>query len=285
MNDVINNSYAVGIGTRNLVLNTLGKVYVRVGDRYHELEFIKNGQVDHTLINNDLPDILVIDSRTELDNMQYPGDGKVVVSNDDGLWTTENGGFREFDFSRSINSLELEELSVVGPIQIDVANEAPFVINSTEMVRNLNTEFLGGIHFSEFPRRGTFQTIRGQWIFNNNTWFHTITVENEVVDNSRNIVIDFMNSSITVRDLTVTGTANLAVPPSATIQPLTIIKPDSTSVVYDGSSPITVDLSSPSTQQPLTIRLYNSVGLLINTVVYDGTTPEYIDVVLPPGGL
>lgn len=36
---IINNSYFVGVAGRNLVLQTLGRVYVQVKDKYYELKF------------------------------------------------------------------------------------------------------------------------------------------------------------------------------------------------------------------------------------------------------
>ena len=38
---IINNSYTVGVNGRNLVLNTLGRLYVKVRDRYYEIDFKK----------------------------------------------------------------------------------------------------------------------------------------------------------------------------------------------------------------------------------------------------
>ena len=40
--NIINNSQVLGSLNKDLVLNTLGKVYIRSGDRYYELDFQKN---------------------------------------------------------------------------------------------------------------------------------------------------------------------------------------------------------------------------------------------------
>ena len=36
---IINNSHAIGVDTRNLVLKTRGSLHVKVGDRYYEIDF------------------------------------------------------------------------------------------------------------------------------------------------------------------------------------------------------------------------------------------------------
>jgi len=88
MDSIINNSYVVGVGGRNLVLSTLGRIYVKVGDRYTELDFNKlvNSQGSSSGSTEEkLPDIIVIDSQNDLASLEFPGNNKIVISNDNNL--------------------------------------------------------------------------------------------------------------------------------------------------------------------------------------------------------
>ena len=56
--ELINNSQILGSGSTDLILNTRGKIYVKVGDRFYELNFKNEGNnsgqsiINNTTINN-----------------------------------------------------------------------------------------------------------------------------------------------------------------------------------------------------------------------------------------
>jgi hypothetical protein len=77
MNDIINNSYIIGIGTRNLVLNTLGRIYIKVKDRYYEFDFRKQFGEEISI-----PNIIIVKNEQEVSNLTYPGDNKLIISED-----------------------------------------------------------------------------------------------------------------------------------------------------------------------------------------------------------
>lgn len=49
---LINNSQILGSGSTDLILNTRGKIYVKVGDRFYELDFKNEGNKESSITNN-----------------------------------------------------------------------------------------------------------------------------------------------------------------------------------------------------------------------------------------
>jgi hypothetical protein len=93
--NIINNSQILGSLDQNLVLNTLSKIYVRVGDKYHELNFIdqqKNNEFSDTkdpIIQTSGSNIIIVSDISEL---SYPGDDKfIIASNGPEFYITKNG--------------------------------------------------------------------------------------------------------------------------------------------------------------------------------------------------
>ena len=108
--NILNNSQVVGSLGKNLVLNTLSKIYVRVGDRYYELDFLnKNTEKDEiskedtTHYNRD-----VIITKT-ISGLDYPGDNKLVITNDGKFFITDNGKYK--DITPVIDNTSDESLS------------------------------------------------------------------------------------------------------------------------------------------------------------------------------
>lgn len=91
---IINNSYVVGVNGRNLVLNTLGRLYVKVRDRYYEIDF-KN------LINSEKEEVkkesnlIIEDEKIDVNQYKYPGDNKIIISLDGGFYVCKDNKITE----------------------------------------------------------------------------------------------------------------------------------------------------------------------------------------------
>lgn len=87
---IINDSYAIGVDTRNLVLKTRGTLHVKVGDRYYEIDFrnLAGSKEDEEKTKEDY--IISVDSKNEVEKMEYPGDNKLIVGLDGSLFVTKN---------------------------------------------------------------------------------------------------------------------------------------------------------------------------------------------------
>jgi len=100
--NIINNSEVLGSLSKDLVLNTLGKVYIRVGDRYHELDFKsviqknEDPEIKEIIEEEKDSDVLIVNS---ISNLEYPGDNKLVVSLDGNFFATINGKFKPINKS------------------------------------------------------------------------------------------------------------------------------------------------------------------------------------------
>lgn len=90
---IINESHAIGIDTRNLVLKTRGTLHVKVGEQYYEIDF-RNLKSDNTTEEKD-DYILSINSKKDLEELEYPGDNKLVIGLDKSLFITKNGEYIE----------------------------------------------------------------------------------------------------------------------------------------------------------------------------------------------
>ena len=204
MNDIINNSYIIGIGTRNLVLNTLGRIYIKVKDRYYEFDFRKQFGEEISI-----PNIIIVKNEQEVSNLTYPGDNKLIISEDGKIWITQNKKIQPIYFEINQESLTLNELTVNGQITINTTYDdnleenPPFIINTQKLIENLNAQFLNGIEADQFAIKNNNEFITGKWNFN------SFNVSNSITSSNNNMVIDFLNNKITVCDLEVTCNAKL----------------------------------------------------------------------------
>ena len=98
------NAETVGSISKDLVLNTFGRIYIRVRDKYYELNYDNTG-LDNTLYDskND-PDIIILESSDDLTSITYPGDSKVILTLDGGFYITVNGEYRPYTVKQTGSS-------------------------------------------------------------------------------------------------------------------------------------------------------------------------------------
>ena len=88
---IINDSHAIGVDTRNLVLKTRGTLHVKVGDRFYEIDFRNltgSKEDDKDKIKEEY--VISVDSKNEVEGMEYPGDNKLIIGLDGTLFVTKN---------------------------------------------------------------------------------------------------------------------------------------------------------------------------------------------------
>lgn len=198
-NDIINSSYTIGVGTRNMVLNTLGRLYVKVQDRYYEIDFrnLSNG-------SNSTPDVITINSTNDIENLAYPGDDKLIISEDGALWITKNGEFKLIELKVNQDELVVNNLTVNGQITVTAKEDEktpPFIITSKELVENLNVQYLNGYESKDFAIKSKNETITGTWQFKN------AKVSGNITSPYGGLNLDFNNNKISVCELDVTCNA------------------------------------------------------------------------------
>jgi hypothetical protein len=87
---IINNSLSLGSSTRDLVLKTRGTVYIKVGDRYHKLNFGESSTTTEETVSKEEPTenkdeqfVYVIENKSYINYIDYPGDNKLIVGKND----------------------------------------------------------------------------------------------------------------------------------------------------------------------------------------------------------
>lgn len=88
---IINDSHAIGVDTRNLVLKTRGSLHVKVGDRYYEIDFRNLSAKPESQEKEDY--IIYIDSKDQINKLEYPGDNKLIIGLDGSIFVAKNNSF------------------------------------------------------------------------------------------------------------------------------------------------------------------------------------------------
>lgn len=183
-----------------MVLNTLGRLYVKVQDRYYEIDFR-----NQTNGSDSTSDVIAISSDTDVNNLNYPGDDKLIISEDGRIWITKNGEFKSIELKINQDELVVNNITVNSQLTLNSADieNPPIVINSPILIKNLNAEFLNDRKGDEYGVKAKSEIITGTWQFKN------MFVTNNIYSKTGSMNLDFNNNSIQVSELTVTDKVTL----------------------------------------------------------------------------
>ena len=196
-------NYGIGVEGKNLVLKTLGRVYIKVKDRKYELVFRPedlqkmieqhgNGNTESTSSSN----ITFIDNSTDVDTLEYPGDDRLIISRDGYIYYTQNNNIIQLPLKFSGESLTVNNLTVSGQITF-TGSQIPFLINNQQLITNLNADLLDGFHATDLAIKSKDEIINGNWIFNGLQTFNTAYGNVLLSDPSKQkILIDFQTGNI-----------------------------------------------------------------------------------------
>ena len=194
MNDLIRKEQisgqkvVVGDKYHDIVLRTLGKVYIQSGQNMTLLnDLIKNAESSK---DNNCNQIINISTEEDLKTLKYPGSGYFVfVQDSQNLYISTNEMFIPV-IGKSEQSINWKDLYSVflaksggvvnGKVQferpISITSEtSPLNIKSQDLVKNLNSEYLNGEKGENFAIKTKDQVISGQWDFENWTKFNDKT--------------------------------------------------------------------------------------------------------------
>lgn len=196
-------NYGIGVEGKNLVLKTLGRVYVKVKDRKYELVFrpedlqkMVEGYAGESSGSTGSSNLIFTDSSLDIDNLEYPGDNTLVISKDGHLYFTENNGFTEIPIKFSEDELTLENLNISGQI-IFTGNNIPLVISNSNLIQNLNADLLDGYQATDFAIKSQNQNISGSWTYSGQQIFNTAIGQQKLQDSTgQRIYIDFTTGAI-----------------------------------------------------------------------------------------
>lgn len=193
-------NYGIGVEGKNLVLKTLGRVYIKVKDRKYELAFrpedTQNANTQHESGNNS-SDLVFINSSTDINSLIYPGDNKLIISRDGHLYLSENNRYTEIVLTFTGKEVALENLNISGQI-VFTGNNVPLVISNNSLIQNLNADLLDNYQASDFAIKSLTQEISGAWTYTKEQTFNTIIGQQKMIDNAngQRINIDFKTGTI-----------------------------------------------------------------------------------------
>ena len=211
-------NYGIGVEGKNLVLKTLGRVYVKVKDRKYELTFkpedIQKLIEEHMSKSEDSEDskttsITVVNDANELGTIDYPGDNQIVISKDGNLYITEDSNYTPITFQFDTESLTLDNLIIANQLSFNATATNPIIIPTTSLISNLNADLLDSHHSDEFTLKNENEVVNGTWTFNNSQTFNSIIGQDVLTDTTQNrIKINFVTGEITCKKLTTESLIN-----------------------------------------------------------------------------
>lgn len=170
----------IGDKSSDIVLETLGKVYIKFGNNLkllNDLFSTLDKSSEDTKISENT---IITDTYQELIASKYPGDGifgfcssnKTLYMSFGGEWIPildTSVSFKEDYVKKSGDTM-------TGQLEI-VTGSAPLVVNSTKLVRNLNSDYLRNYSDSDFGKKHLDETIDGKWSFKDKTTFKNDTLQ------------------------------------------------------------------------------------------------------------
>jgi hypothetical protein len=191
----------VGERLNDLVLKTLGRVYIETGSKKELLDDLIQRILDASLESSKSSgsNITTIDTEKDLENLTYPGDNQfvfvtdsknlyitaggeyipIVAASDVSIdWANVKGNYVKLTGDTMSGDLTAPNLIAKNQLQSKTYIDAPLKVNSNIMVKNLNSEYLNGKKWDEFARRNEPEQIGGAWNFNNRETFNDTVVFN-----------------------------------------------------------------------------------------------------------
>lgn len=162
-----NKKVIVGNPYSDIVLETLGKVYVKTGNNLKVLSDVL--KLLDQANEKDSTGTIIVDSQSAMEEMEYPGDGRFIfntftktlyISYDEryvALITAEDGEGSDKYVKKSGDV-------ITGKLEF-TTNEAPLIVASSKLVKNFNAEYVGGYAAGKLAKRLENEYIYGNWTF------------------------------------------------------------------------------------------------------------------------
>ena len=166
------NVNVVGDISADLVLESLGKIYVKSRNKAQTLdEIIKSLGASST--EQLAQKTIIIDSLDQLDDMILKDGALVYDKSSKTLYIQIEGELVELISVATNDTRYVKKTgdSMTGQLKISVpAGKSPLVVNTAVLNKNLNAQYLNGIPSSAFAQKGKNENITGSWLFSNNTY-------------------------------------------------------------------------------------------------------------------
>lgn len=150
------NKVLVGTPSADLILQSLGKVYIQSGKNIKLLsDIIKE------LVNSDTSKVIISDDK----NLKYTSDGQLVFNRyNQTLYLGVNGQLIPIVEAQGHEGNYVKKTgdTMSGTLYLN-SEETPLKINSSELIHNLNSEYLEGHKSEDFTQKNKNETIKGNW--------------------------------------------------------------------------------------------------------------------------
>lgn len=187
-----NKKVIVGNPYSDIVLETLGKVYVKTGNNLKVLSDVLKllDQVNE----KDSTGTIIVDSQSAMEEMEYPGDGRFIfntltktlyISYDEryvALITAEDGEGSDKYVKKSGDV-------ITGKLEF-TTNEAPLIVASSKLVKNFNAEYVGGYAADKLAKRLENEYIYGNWTFKSSGTSEDTWLFKRIVRFNQDLIID-----------------------------------------------------------------------------------------------
>ena len=175
----------VGNISADLVLESLGKVYIKSRNKAQTLEELITSLVLEDP-NVSTSRVLVVDGIENLDTSSFKEGTFVFDKLSNILYLFIDGELLELInvAPEGTGYVKRSGDTMTGRLAIYVKNGPPLYVNSSTLVPNLNAQYLNGETAENFTRRNRDEVINGKWTFNAITKFKSnIGVEKDIVLN------------------------------------------------------------------------------------------------------
>lgn len=157
----------VGNKYTDLVLETLGKVYIKTGNSSRVLSDVL-ALLDKATESEIKSQTIIVGSLLEMEQMEYPGDGFFIYN------TLTSTLYISYD-ERYIALIEAAEGAddgyvrrkgdtMTGQLEINTVGP-PLIVASSKLVSNLNAEFINGYSSDDLAKKNVDEYIYGNWTF------------------------------------------------------------------------------------------------------------------------
>lgn len=168
------NKVLVGTPSADLVLQSLGKVYIQSGKSIKLLsDIIKE------LANIDASKVIISDNP----NIKYESEGQLVFNSvNQTLYLGVNGQLIPIVEAQGHEGNYVKKTGDVmsGTLYLD-SEDTPLKINSNQLINNLNSEYLEGHHSKDFTQKNENETITGKWEYHKPQLFKKKIIVDDVI--------------------------------------------------------------------------------------------------------
>lgn len=166
-----NKKVIVGNPYSDIVLETLGKVYIKSGRNCKLLDDVIKELA--TITEKPQKEIyaktIIVNSVDELESLDYPGDGYLIYNSlNKSLYISYEDKYIALiesvaDTSESYVKKTGDSMS--GQLEITVDSLPPLIVHSKKLVSNLNANYLENYSAKELAKKKVDEVISGDWVF------------------------------------------------------------------------------------------------------------------------